>query len=261
MLGSLDHTNADDLESLSWRCWRREISLAASAASSRVDDVSFDVPQGEIVGLIGPNGAGKTTVFNLVTRLYSPDGGDIAFEGESLLEPAAQGDRPRHRAYVPEPRALPHDDGARERPRRLARPQAAGGGGRPPRFRSSSTSAWRTSPTARRGRCRTASQKRVEAARALTSDPQAPAARRAGRRALSRGGRVPRRLRPPHARRLRADRARRRAPHAVRDGHLRPRARARLRPDDRERHARRGAGGPGRDRGLPRHARERDGNA
>jgi branched-chain amino acid transport system ATP-binding protein len=50
-----------------------------------VDDVSFDVPQGEIVGLIGPNGAGKTTVFNLVTRLYSPDGGDIQFEGESML--------------------------------------------------------------------------------------------------------------------------------------------------------------------------------
>jgi branched-chain amino acid transport system ATP-binding protein len=50
-----------------------------------VDDVTFDVPRGEIVGLIGPNGAGKTTVFNLVTRLYSPDGGDIQFEDESLL--------------------------------------------------------------------------------------------------------------------------------------------------------------------------------
>ena len=50
-----------------------------------VDDVSFDVSQGEIVGLIGPNGAGKTTLFNLVTRLYSPDGGDIRFEEESLL--------------------------------------------------------------------------------------------------------------------------------------------------------------------------------
>ena len=50
-----------------------------------VDDVSFDAPQGEIVGLIGPNGAGKTTVFNLVTRLYSPDGGDVRFEDESLL--------------------------------------------------------------------------------------------------------------------------------------------------------------------------------
>ena len=51
-----------------------------------LDDVSFDVPQGEIVGLIGPNGAGKTTAFNLVTRLYAPDGGDVVFDGESLLE-------------------------------------------------------------------------------------------------------------------------------------------------------------------------------
>ena len=54
-----------------------------------LDGVSFDVPQGEIVGLIGPNGAGKTTLFNLVTRLYSPDEGDIEFEGESLLETPA----------------------------------------------------------------------------------------------------------------------------------------------------------------------------
>ena len=54
-----------------------------------LDGVSFDVPQGEIVGLIGPNGAGKTTLFNLVTRLYSPDEGEIEFEGESLLETPA----------------------------------------------------------------------------------------------------------------------------------------------------------------------------
>ena len=54
-----------------------------------LDGVSFEVPQGEIVGLIGPNGAGKTTVFNLVTRLYSPDAGEIAFEGESLLRTPA----------------------------------------------------------------------------------------------------------------------------------------------------------------------------
>ncbi len=50
-----------------------------------VDGVSLDVEAGEIVGLIGPNGAGKTTLFNLVTRLYRPDEGDLIFEGESLL--------------------------------------------------------------------------------------------------------------------------------------------------------------------------------
>jgi branched-chain amino acid transport system ATP-binding protein len=50
-----------------------------------VDDVSLDVLEGEIVGLIGPNGAGKTTLFNLITRLYRPDRGEISFDGESLL--------------------------------------------------------------------------------------------------------------------------------------------------------------------------------
>ncbi len=49
-----------------------------------VDGVTFDVPEGEIVGLIGPNGAGKTTVFNLITRLYDPTKGEIQFDGESL---------------------------------------------------------------------------------------------------------------------------------------------------------------------------------
>ena len=50
-----------------------------------LDDVSLDVREGEIVGLIGPNGAGKTTAFNLITRLYRPDAGEISFDGESLL--------------------------------------------------------------------------------------------------------------------------------------------------------------------------------
>ncbi len=50
-----------------------------------VDDVSFDVEEGKIVGLIGPNGAGKTTVFNLISRIYDPDGGSIRFQGRDLL--------------------------------------------------------------------------------------------------------------------------------------------------------------------------------
>lgn len=54
-----------------------------------LDDVSFDVAQGEIAGLIGPNGAGKTTAFNVITRLYRPDSGEVAFDGESLLQTPA----------------------------------------------------------------------------------------------------------------------------------------------------------------------------
>ena len=50
-----------------------------------VNEVSFDVEQGSIVGLIGPNGAGKTTVFNLITGNYVPDGGDIRFAGREDL--------------------------------------------------------------------------------------------------------------------------------------------------------------------------------
>jgi len=50
-----------------------------------LDRVSFDAAEGEIVGLIGPNGAGKTTAFNVITRLYRPDEGELTFDGRSLL--------------------------------------------------------------------------------------------------------------------------------------------------------------------------------
>jgi len=56
-----------------------------------LDDVSFEVPVGCILGLIGPNGAGKTTLFNCLSRLYECGSGDIHFDGSSLLQV------PRHR--------------------------------------------------------------------------------------------------------------------------------------------------------------------
>ena len=46
-----------------------------------VNDVSFDVQQGEVFTLIGPNGAGKTTVFNLISRIYTPTSGEIDYLG------------------------------------------------------------------------------------------------------------------------------------------------------------------------------------
>jgi branched-chain amino acid transport system ATP-binding protein len=56
-----------------------------------LNGVSFDMRQGQILGLIGPNGAGKTTLFNCLSRLYQPSSGDILMEGVSILR------RPPHR--------------------------------------------------------------------------------------------------------------------------------------------------------------------
>jgi len=49
-----------------------------------LDDVSFDIRRGEILGLIGPNGAGKTTCFNALTGVYRPTSGRVLLEGEPL---------------------------------------------------------------------------------------------------------------------------------------------------------------------------------
>jgi branched-chain amino acid transport system ATP-binding protein len=50
-----------------------------------LDGVSFQVPKGAIAGLIGPNGAGKTTLFNCLSRLYTPNSGEILFDGQPIL--------------------------------------------------------------------------------------------------------------------------------------------------------------------------------
>jgi ABC-type branched-subunit amino acid transport system ATPase component len=49
-----------------------------------VDGVSFELREGEILGLIGPNGAGKTTLFNVVSGLVPPDAGSIRFDGQDI---------------------------------------------------------------------------------------------------------------------------------------------------------------------------------
>ena len=54
-----------------------------------LDGVSFDVEEGHISGLIGPNGAGKTTAFNVITRLYRPDSGQVLLDGSSILKQPA----------------------------------------------------------------------------------------------------------------------------------------------------------------------------
>jgi ABC-type sugar transport system ATPase subunit len=54
-----------------------------------VDDVSFDVHPGEVIGLVGDNGAGKSTFIKMISGVYQPDGGEIFFEGKkvSFIDP------------------------------------------------------------------------------------------------------------------------------------------------------------------------------
>ena len=49
-----------------------------------VKNVSLDIKEGEIFALVGPNGAGKSTIFNLISRLYKQNEGNIFFDGKSL---------------------------------------------------------------------------------------------------------------------------------------------------------------------------------
>jgi len=54
-----------------------------------VDHIDMQIRRNSIMGLIGPNGSGKTTIFNMLTGLYIPTGGDFFFEGESLAKKSA----------------------------------------------------------------------------------------------------------------------------------------------------------------------------
>ena len=63
----------------------RELSIRFGGVSA-LDRVSFDVREGQIVGLIGPNGAGKTSLFNCISRLYQPSGGSISMADNDLLK-------------------------------------------------------------------------------------------------------------------------------------------------------------------------------
>ena len=49
-----------------------------------VNNVSFAVEQGEILGLIGPNGSGKSTIFNMLSGTLAPTAGSIRFQGHEI---------------------------------------------------------------------------------------------------------------------------------------------------------------------------------
>ena len=60
-----------------------------------LEDVSFEVREGEILGLIGPNGAGKTTMFNIVSGVFDADSGQVRYQGHDI-----RGVRPHRRARL-----------------------------------------------------------------------------------------------------------------------------------------------------------------
>ena len=223
-----------------------------------LDDVTFEVARGEICGLIGPNGAGKTTLFNCISRLYRPHAGAIRFDGRPLAGASQARDRrARHRAHVPEPRAVRHHD-RRAKTSWSARMRWRGAAFSQTRSRCRSRGA-------RGAAARRAGEALIEEfglaavadrpvgelpfgvpqagrARARARDrPEAAAARRAGRRPQPRGGRRAGRGDPGDPRPARRRDPARRASHEPRHARFRPGGRARFRPRDRRRRARRGA--------------------
>ena len=180
--------------------------------------------------------------------------------GEPAQGGAVRHRPPRHRADVPERRALLADVRARERPRRSAfDDRLVPRGGRPRTCARGARADGDRRPRAARRRLAPLRDAEADRARARARLEAAVAApRRAGGRPQPRGGARVRRLPAPHQAGARPDRASRRAPHGPRHASLPDDPRARLREADRERHAGRGAGAPGRDRGLPRHGRGRE---
>ncbi|HOK50756.1 MAG TPA: ATP-binding cassette domain-containing protein [Bacteroidales bacterium] len=72
-----------------------------------VDQISFEVHQGEILGFLGPNGAGKTTTMKIITNYLNPDEGEVFIGGKKLSEHADE--LKRHIGYLPENNPLYHD--------------------------------------------------------------------------------------------------------------------------------------------------------
>src|SRR5258706_2297595 len=80
-----------------------------------VKNVSFEVAEGEILGLIGPNGSGKSTTFNLIAGALRPSAGSVRFLGQEIGGVPAQwrGGR-RRRRPEPIPKALPQQSALHE---------------------------------------------------------------------------------------------------------------------------------------------------
>ncbi len=213
-----------------------------------LSDVTLRAEAGQVTGLIGPNGAGKTTLFNVISGLQRPDRGAVHLAGTEVTR---KGTHRRARlglartfqrlelfstlSATDNVRVGLEAGGKAEAAERggPARPGGSGRGGP----RAGVVAAHRFGPPGRTGP-------------GPLDRPQGAPARRAvlgSRRARVRDARPPAHL----AGRGRPGRRHRRARHRPRAAGLRHRARPRLRPGDRQRHARRDQARPGRAGGLP----------
>jgi len=69
---------------LSVRNLSKHFTISTRGTLKAVDRVSFDIKNGEILGLVGESGCGKTTLGRTIKRIYEPDGGEIFFEGRDI---------------------------------------------------------------------------------------------------------------------------------------------------------------------------------
>ena len=86
-----------------------KISLSFSKRQI-LEDISFSINKGEILGMLGPNGVGKSTIFNLITGLLKPDFGSIKINDENVLNyPISERSRKFRIGYVPQYGGYFHD--------------------------------------------------------------------------------------------------------------------------------------------------------
>jgi lipopolysaccharide export system ATP-binding protein len=86
-----------------------KISLSFSKRQI-LEDISFSINKGEILGMLGPNGVGKSTIFNLITGLLKPDFGSIIIDNKNVLDyPISERTRKFRIGYVPQYGGYFHD--------------------------------------------------------------------------------------------------------------------------------------------------------